>query len=361
MRTLCLSFLIAILTASDAWPEPGEFTPPVAEPAFSSPAPPTQPTATADPPSPAETAKPKLDSGAASGMLAPGMGPPGYRAFWYPEQPVSGSDSHLGFVRQGLSVGAPIYKEGGDRVLLTAGVRHSLFFTDAILPDSGIPFPDQLWNVNVGILGTRQFDNGWSAGLSATFGSASDKPFHSIDEMNMGFFGFLRMPARNDRDAWIFSIMYSPVGNLNFPIPGIAYVWKPSDELNMTIGIPFFARWTPVEDLTLTFSYIPVVNLNAQAKYQLLDGWSVFGGFEWLNEAYFLADRIDRRERFLVFEKKLIAGVRWQCTPRAVVELNAGYAFDRYYGQGRNTISNLRDQLDVEPGAFVGISIGIGW
>lgn len=300
-------------------------------------------------------------SGIGGGMAGPGMGTPGYRATWYPSRPVSTSATDLGLVRQNLSGSVPIWREGGDMVMLMAGLRNTLFFTDAILPDTHRPFPNELWNISLGLMDLHKFDNGWSSGLSATFGSASDKPFHSIDEMNVGLFAFLQVPAKNERDSWMFSLMYSPVGNLTFPIPGVAYSWKPSDDLHVNIGLPFSVMWQPVEDLTVTFFYVPVTNVNARATYQLMHGLNVYTGFEWLNEAYFLADRVEQKERFLAFEKRLICGVRWDLWTCAALDLNAGYAFDRYYGEGQNQISNLHDRVDVSPGAFVGANLLVKW
>jgi hypothetical protein len=289
------------------------------------------------------------------------MGAPGYKATWYPSRPVSNPAEELGLVRQNLSGAIPVWREGGDTVLLMAGIRHTLFSTDVILPDTRRPFPNELWNISTGLLYIHKFENGWTGGLSSTFGSASDKPFDSIHEMNVSFFGFLQKPARNDRDSWLFSLMYSPVGNLTFPVPGVAYLWKPSDDLHMSIGFPFLLKWKPVEDLTLTCSYIPVTNVNARASYRLRDGLEAYGGFEWLNEAYFLADRAVQRDRFLALEKRLIAGFRWDFWKHAALDVNAGYAFDRYYGEGDNPFSNLRDRVDVRPGAFVGVNLLVRW
>jgi Domain of unknown function (DUF6268) len=299
--------------------------------------------------------------GMGGGMGGPGMGVPGYMATGYPSRPVANSTADLGFVRQNLSGAFPVYKEAGATVLLTAGVRNTLFFTDAILPDTQRPFPDELWNISLGLMYLQKFDNGWSGGLGTTLGSASDKPFHSIHEMNVGFLGFLRVPAKNERDSWMFSLMYSPVGNLTFPIPGVAYSWKPSDDLHVNFGLPFSVMWKPVEDLTFTFFYVPITNINARATYRVTNGVNVYGGFEWLNEAYFLADRAEQDERFLAFEKRLICGVRWDIWTHADFDLNAGYAFDRYYGEGQNQISDLHDRVDISSGAFIGAALIVKW
>lgn len=294
------------------------------------------------------------------GMGGPGMGGgPGYKVAWYPSRPVTNSQtpSELGLVRQSLSGGFPIWRQDGDTVLLTAGVRNTLFSTNAMLADTQIPFPDELWDINTGFMYIHKFDNGWSGGLKTTIGSASDKPFHSIEVMYANFFGFLETPAKNGRDSWRYSLVYSPVGNVMFPIPGLSYFWKPSDTFNANIGIPFSVYWKATDELIFTFSYIPVININARVAYQFRNGQEFYGAFEWLEEAYFLADSVERRERFLAFEKNLIGGWRWEFRANAALDLNAGYAFDRFYGEGQNVFSNLVDEVNVGAGAFVGAKL----
>jgi hypothetical protein len=267
----------------------------------------------------------------------------------------------LGLVRQNLMVGWPVWHRAGDTVLVSLGVRNSMFFTDAILPESHQPFPDELWNVTLGTTYLHKFDNGWTGGAGINFGSASDKPFHSIHEMNVGFLSFLQVPTRDNRDAWRFSLMYSPAGNLNFPIPGVAYLWNPSETFHASIGLPFSATWRPTEDLTINASYLPLLTVNARATYRLVGKVFVYGGFESLQEAYFLADREDASDRFMGFEKRLLCGVRWEVWQHAALEANGGYAFDRYYGTGHNQIGDLRDRVDIAPGAFVSSSFHIGF
>jgi hypothetical protein len=295
------------------------------------------------------------------GMGGPGMGGPGYAATWYPSRPVtSGSPgANLGLVTENLSVAAPIWKDTGDAIMFMASVRNSSFNTDATLPDSHHPFPKELWNISFGMNYLHKFDNGWTAGIGLNFGSASDKPFYGIKEMNVGFNAFLQVPVWNERDWWKFSLMYSPVGNLNFPIPGVAYVWNPREDLQVSIGLPLSVKWKPSEDLTINLMYVPLTNVNARATYRLADGLFLFGGFQWAQEAYRLADRDQQNDRFLGYEKRLIAGIRWDLWSHAALELNAGYAFDRYYGIGQNQIGSLHDRVDIAPGAFLGASFRV--
>lgn len=290
---------------------------------------------------------------------AGGLGGPGYSATWYPSQSVSGQPADFALVRQSLNVGVPVWRNGADAILLSAGVRNSLFSTDAILPDSGRPFPGNLWNVNFGLNYMHKFDNGWSSGVMTGFGSASDQPFHGIREMNVNVAAFLRIPVRNDRDSWLLSIFYSPVGNLNFPVPGVAYAWNPSETLHINIGLPFTLMWRPIEDLTINASYVPLTNINARATYKVFARLNVYGGYEFLNESYFLADRVNTTDRFMGFEQRVISGIRWDIWRNATFDLNAGFAFDRYYGEGKNQGSDLRDRVDIAPGAFLGGRLGV--
>ncbi|MDX1944924.1 MAG: DUF6268 family outer membrane beta-barrel protein [Pirellulaceae bacterium] len=298
--------------------------------------------------------------GGGLGMGGPGGpmgGAPGYEATWYPAQDVSGQPTDLGLVRQSLSFGAPLWMGETDMVMASLSFRNSLFFTDAILPDSLRAFPDQLTSVNFGLNYMRQFDNGWSGGLMGGFGSASDKPFHSMDEMTANIGGFLRVPARNGRDSWQFMLMYMYGGPINFPIPMLAYAWNPSEQLRVNIGLPFSVAWQMSDDLLLNLSYMPLNNINARLTWSIAPSLQVYGGYEFLNESYFLIDRVETDDRFFAFEQRLITGLRWNFWRNANFELHAGYSFGRNYGEGSSQWSSLSDQVDVDPGPFVGMSL----
>jgi predicted small lipoprotein YifL len=43
----------------------------------------------------------------------------------------------------------------------------------------------------------------------------------------------------------------------------------------------------------------------------------------------------------------------------ATLDVNAGYAFDRYFGEGRNSGATLHDRVDVAPGAFLGATFRV--
>jgi hypothetical protein len=317
--------------------------------------------APADDVPPAPAPGPKPGRGGFGGGGGPAGGPPGYAATGYFARPVAGQDATLGFVRQSLNTALPLWTDGGDMVAATVRASNTLFQTDAILPDSGRPFPDQLWDVGLGLMCFRKLDNGWTAGAILSVGSASDQPFHGLREMTIGGTAFLRVPAARDGDWWQFSVMYSPNGQLNFPIPGVAYEWNPSDRLKVSVGLPLSLRWTPAEEWRVETSYVPLATVRAKLVWLPRPGWQFYGGFDWDSDGYFLVDRPDRRDRFLYLEKRLGGGVRYDLTDRLTADLSAGYAFDRQFGIGRNPLDFTSDRVTVANGAYLGAKLQLGF
>ncbi len=308
----------------------------------------------------AELLPEKRSAGAGMGM-APGGGGPGgpggpfYLAEWYPQRSVVGQSANLGFVRQTLNLGLPLWigNEGDDVLIGTFRLKHSLFQTNAVLPDSGRPFPEQLWNIGTGLMYVHKFGNGWTMGLSGQFGTASDQPFHSLEEMTLSGLAFLRMPAAREPDSWNFGLFYSPNSQLNFPVPGITYDWNPTERLKVGIGIPFSVRWNPVDSWLFELRYTPLTQIYSRATWSPAYRLSMFWGFEWTNEGYFLANRASRQDTFFTFEKRLISGIQLKPHRLCLIEVTGGYAFDRVYGVGRTQSAADTDGITVTPGVFL--------
>jgi hypothetical protein len=284
-----------------------------------------------------------------------GGAPPGYDVTWYPTLSTRDGSGELGLVRQGVNLAIPLWHGEQDMLMARVSVRQSNFTTDVQLPDSAQPFPDQLWDINFGLNWMHQYENGWSGGLMTGFGSASDRPFASIEEFTANLGGFLRVPAANGRDAWQWMLMYQYGGPVIFPIPMLAYAWNPSAELAVNVGLPFSVRWRPTDELQLQFSYMPLNNVDAKVQYQWTKTWLAVAGYEFQNESYFLVDRTDAQDRFFALEQRLIAGLRRPIGVHGALELNGGYSFGRHYGQGTNQWAPLSDRIDLDAGPFIGL------
>src|SRR5581483_3959 len=284
-----------------------------------------------------------------------------YRAVWLPSERVTNQDGrHLGFIEQSLSASCPLYSDPVNVVTGRVGVREQLFQTDALLPGVPLPFPDQLWNVNLGVTGAHRFDNGWIGGLGVNGGSASNRPFESTRELYLGVNAFLRIPVR-DADAWNLSLSYSPLGQLAFPVPGVSYFWHPSDCFSANIGLPFSIHWRPADDWTFDFSYMLLTTVHAKATYRLTDCLRVYGGYNWLNQGYHLNADGDSTNRFFYYEQNLTAGARWTATRHLALDVASGYAFDRYYSEGRALGGGSGQRVDIEPGPFLSGQLSVRW
>ncbi len=282
-----------------------------------------------------------------------------FQSLWLPAQPVRSQPTSLGSQQQNFSFLAPVYQDSTNELLFSSHVRWETIQTHAVLPTSRLPFPNDLWNIGLGGTYRHLFDNGWIAGGSLQVGSASDRPFHGIDEMNVGLSGFLRIPW-GDRDAWLFSLAYSPTSQLPFPIPGIAYSWVPSDRFQANLGIPFSLTWRPLDDLLLNLSYMPLTNVNARATYRLWGPVRLYTGFLWSNQGYFLAGRADRNERFLYYDMRAVGGVQASFGAWSL-DLSSGYVFDRYYTQTTNASLNGGDRVDIGAGPFLSLGLRLRW
>jgi hypothetical protein len=282
-----------------------------------------------------------------------------YRATWFPDETVSGQFTKLGYVDQNLSLVVPVWQDLVDEVSATAGVRNETFHTGgAILPTSHLPFPDDLWNIRFGANYRHLFDNGWIAGGGVSVGSASDQPFHSIDEMFVGVNAFLRIP-QGEHNAWLFSLSYSPLGELPYPLPGVAYIWRPTDYFQMNIGLPFALIYRPTEDVTIDLSYMLLRTVHAGVGYRIAPKTRAYVAFDWGSESYFLVDRPDVNDRFYYFDMRLTAGMQFFLPHQAVLDLSAGYVFERYYFQGVNSNDSNVDRIDIGAGPLLGLRAGL--
>jgi hypothetical protein len=282
------------------------------------------------------------------------------RSQWEPDSPVAGQGADLQTWRHDLTLQAPLWQNEVDRLILSLNAATSQFETTAVLPDTGRPLPDELWNIRLSANYIRNFDNGWTGGLGATVLSASDEPFAEMSEVKVGATAFLRIPA-NDRDAWNFALLYSPLSELPYPLPAIAYQWVPSDNFRMNIGLPFRVMYRPHEDVTLDLSYTALRSVHAQATYRIVEPWRVYVAFDWESQAWFLHDRADDDERLFYYNKRLSVGLQSTLLNAVLVDLSAGYLFDRFYFTGENFSDRGHDRVDIGDGLFLSLQASLKW
>ena len=184
----------------------------------------------------------------------------------------------------------------------------------AIFPNTGESFPEYLADVEVGLAYKERISGSRIWGVNVKVGSPSDRPFASIHEVAVNGSVFLRLPV-GERDAWLLFLNYSNTREdlQHIPLPGIAYVHRPSEDFWAGIGVPLvFVKYKPSARLTLRASYIMLRNVHAQASYELLEGLSVYGGFDWDSDVFFRHDRGDNDDRLFYYKKSLSGGIYWK-------------------------------------------------
>ena len=284
-----------------------------------------------------------------------------YRITWFPDQPVAGQPAELGLFQQDFSLSVPLRQSATDEWYGLVRVRNQEFATGAVFPDTGEPFPDELWNIRIGTGYRHRFDSGWIGALDVTVGSPSDKPFASLDEMDINATAVLRVPAR-DRDAWIFFLNYG--SNREFlpgiPIPGFGYSYRPSDQFSavVTTGV-LSLEYRPIETLTLTASYVAVRTVDVRLTYQIFRAVRLWVGFDWTNERYLLAGRSNPDDRLFYYEKRIRAGAIIGLARQLFIDTDVGYSFDRFYFEGEGYSDRDQNRVDVGDGPFVQVRVGV--
>lgn len=302
-----------------------------------------------------DAATPKRRRGGPFGSSAPiSLG-----GFWAPPVAIDGQDDTLSINAQYARVAAPIgIPEEGRPLWLAIGRFGRLeLATDAILPDSGQPVPDQLWLVETGVTHIRPQDDGGTLGGTFLFGSASDRPYAAGRDLTLMAILFMNRPARRPDDEWSFSLFYSPTSQLPYPLPGVAYIWRPSDAFEAKVGVPAGLEWRPTDDWTLSVNYFPLVNVNATARRRLTDALSLVAFYRTDTEIYFLADRVNDKERFYVFDQRAAVGLEQSLGGGFTLEFLASYLFDREIFQGTNFTSGRMDVVTFESGLGLGLQL----
>lgn len=281
--------------------------------------------------------------------------------FWAPAVAVNGQAASLAMNAEFARVAMPLGTPAAGRPLWLAIAKFGRLelATDATLPDSGQPIPDQLWLIETGIMHVRPLADGGTIGGNFLFGSASDQPYAAGRDLTLMTVGFYNRPAARAPDEWSFSIFYSPTSQLPYPLPGIAYVWRPNERFEAKVGLPPSLEWRPTDDWTLTVNYFPLVNFNATARRRLADRLALIAFYRSDTDIYFLAERQQDDQRFFVFDQRAAVGLEQTLGRGFALEATASYIFDRQLFQGTNFLSNRTDQVTFDPG--LGLAVQLLW
>jgi hypothetical protein len=280
-----------------------------------------------------------------------------FRETYYPNERVRQQGTELKIFEERVGLFFPIWQNATDELSFSGSVRYQDLDTGdtpAILPGGQVQLPGDLWEIKFGPTYRHKFDNGWIAGLNVTVGSASNRPFHSMDEVTARATAFLRVP-QGERNAWIFTLNYSNYSEYfaGLPVPGIDFLYSPNDKFTLVFGFPFTSlEWKPFEKLTVQVNYVPVRTVIAKVTYEIFQPLRVWAGFDWDDDWYLRANRNDSGDRLFYYEKRITGGIRFDLR-HVGFEVSGGYAFDRFYFEANDYHDRNENRIDIHSGPFV--------
>lgn len=280
--------------------------------------------------------------------------PDGVGMSWYPRTPVRGQPSRMGLMNYQVGLTNPVYTTDTDLLFADGSIRALDIRSRAILPTDRVHFPRSLWDIQAGGGYVRQFGDGWSWGATLNLGTASDKPFNSINEDTLSALAFVRKPS-GEHNGWLYYVVSTSNGQLgrNIPVPGIAYEYV-TDRLKAVVGFPFVTiDYRPTTEWQFEFNYAALTDVLARTSYHFTDHARLFAAFEWTNQAWFRAARPHSGLQLFEYEKRLEGGLGWRIQPRLDLQFTPGYAFDRFFVENHGLGFHGRNRVDLRPGAFV--------
>lgn len=233
-------------------------------------------------------------------------------------QPKSGTHQET------LFISAPLHRGERDGfVVFTASELLDFYPDQASTPN--------LYKIQIGGAYTHLYEGRKLLSLSASYGSASDKPFkdstvNTID--STALYSFSNSPTSN----WLLILNYSnnrPFLN-NIPLPGFAYTYMPSKTFRGTFGAPFASIFWQFEDRwsVTSFVVVPWV-MKTSIAYDLAPKKQIFVGADFNQMTYFQYGRANLKDRIFYDEKKAFFGFRSPLGEVLSLEIETGYAFDR--------------------------------
>ena len=273
------------------------------------------------------------------------------------EREVQNQDTDISWTQQELKFFTPLVQDEDSEWGFLGQVGVLDIDSGAILPDDGSRLPDHLWDIRLGGQYRRRLNQDWIGGLRISLGSASNKPLDSAEEMIVSALGTLQIPQK-DRNAWLFMLHYS--NNRDFlphvPIPGVAYLWQSQPTFRAVLGVPFaMVHWEPAQRWSVDASYFVPRTIRTKLQYKIVRNLNLYAGFAWQNQRYFRAERKDEDDRLFYYDKRVLAGTVWQITEHITLDVQAGFACDRFLFEGEDYDDRGDNRIEMQDGFFTGL------
>jgi hypothetical protein len=245
----------------------------------------------------------------------------------------------------------PVYRTPESEWLLSTQVEAWELDTSARFDESGWKVPDQLADVRFGVTYRQVINDGWVFSQNLQFGSASDKPFDSIEETWVGGTSLLRIPD-GEYNARLLMLNFQT--GREIPVfPAVAYQIVLHRTLAAVVGLPVLAiRYWPADWLELDALAAPPGDLDATLTLKPSSCLKAWVGFDWTRSSFLRADRDAWNDRIDIVQKRAKAGAELALSEELTLKAGGGYAFDRMVGEGKNWDERNDNDIDVEDGWY---------
>lgn len=277
---------------------------------------------------------------------------------YFDEAPVHGQDAELGFMKQDLAFTTPIYQGEEEQWRLTSQSSWLHMPNNAVLPDSGSPVPDDLYDFRIGGGYGRQLEGGQVLGINTAIGSASDRPFESTAATAVSATAFMYWP-RDEDSGWLTFLAGQTQlnGRSAYLFPGVGYYFT-GEKLDGLLGLPaVWANYKPTDDVAIQGLFIPS-RVMLDATWKCHEGVRLFATYDWEWFNYVLHDRTDKDDQFFYMEQRLYAGVELNLAANVELTVGVGYGFDRHFFQASGPLFTSRtDDFGIGCGALMFVKL----
>lgn len=272
-----------------------------------------------------------------------------YRLGIIPAREVPAQNAGVSQLSHELNFTAPIHGDETEDWSLRGNFQNTQISSDSSLNGRGLPA--QLWNATLGVGYRWRIEDRNIFGADVGLGSASDRPFHSIDEAAVHVNVLYSIPS-GERNAWVFLLNYSnlrPTLN-HIPLPGVAYFYHPNDNFRALLGLPFLSVHWKLDDSWTLSTFLSPFNANGQVSYTIVGPVQAYLALNWMTQTFYLMERADKNERFFHAFKSASLGLRSPVATWLYLDLSAAYLMGRSYYEGTSFSKYRGTPVEVDSG-----------
>lgn len=220
---------------------------------------------------------------------------------------------------------------------------------------SGKVLPSELYESEYGISYKHSDNEAHFWGFSTSFGSASDKTFTSKDNSTLNANIFYSQ-STDPVGRWIWLVNYS--NNRSFanevPLPGFAYIYKPSKEFFGIFGFPFAYIRYQINESWNTSALIGPFLYRLEIAKSLMGPYQLYAQIDSSLQNYYLDNRAEKDFRLFISETKSTVGLKGPLNRVLYLEINGGLAFARSISESKNYEIDKEKHLLLENRWFMG-------